>query len=128
MVAFEAVEQVSDSKGRKKVTRSIASDLKSFCEAAYKNLKKDIGSNNGIKAKDQAYLLERVGLPPHEVDLPTSNALDAFGIKRGKVAHSLRIRTDETKSAILNDVKTIAAGLRLFDEAALEVTQQQMAP
>jgi len=60
----------------------------------------------------------QIGVDPEEIDLGTSAALHAYGVKRGDFAHKFKITTKETRSSITNETKQIFDGLQNFDVAA----------
>lgn len=119
LVAFEVVAQFDEVSGRKAIRKEVVSRLNDFVVIASKNHLKEIGNNHGIKRKDQNKIFIPVGLEPEEIDLPTANALDSYGEKRGRFAHLAKIQVTDTRSSIETEVKTIADGLLFYDKAFL---------
>ncbi|WP_334312322.1 HEPN domain-containing protein [Cognatishimia sp. SS12] len=117
LVASEAMLQVDKEVARRKIRSTAASDLVGFASEAYTNLTRDIKSNHGVTTADQRKLLLQVGIDPEEVDLNVSAALNAFGTKRGNIAHKFKIQTSETRSSVLAETDQIFEGLLNFDKA-----------
>ena len=126
LVTSEAVSQVDFEVSRKKITREVAGSLESFAVAARNNFEKDIKSNHGVKADNQKNLLVRIGFDPEQIDLPTFAALDAFGTKRGQIAHKVKMTTTDTRSSIIAEVRAIYSGLLHFDRAAVQALKLRM--
>jgi hypothetical protein len=110
LITFETVAQFDEKTPRKQIRADVVKHLNKFVNIASKNHEATIKSNNGIKLKDQNALLLPVGLDPLEVDIATANGLDSFGLKRGSVAHKLKIQTTETKSSVLSESQTLFKG------------------
>lgn len=119
LIASEAILQVDDV-ARRKIKASMAINLIGFASAAVQNLTLDVKGNHGVTTKDQRKLLLQIGVDPEEVDLSVSAALNAFGIKRGAIAHKFKIKTNETRSSILSETEQIFDGLLNIDLAACE--------
>ncbi|MBY6069529.1 hypothetical protein KUW17_22525 [Leisingera aquaemixtae] len=117
LVAFETVAQFSEDSSRKAIKRSVVENLNSFVAIAKRNHTNDVGDNHGIKIKDQKKILLSVGIDPEEVDAVTASVMDAFGTKRGGVAHTSKITTSETRSSAVREVETILSGLKSYDDA-----------
>tara|TARA_R110002072_G_scaffold141463_1_gene286749 strand:+ start:1161 stop:1790 length:630 start_codon:yes stop_codon:yes gene_type:complete len=126
VVVFETIAQFNVDDSRKRIRSDVVKNLSKFVNLANRNHRSVIDSNNGIKKKDQQKLLLPLGLDPEEVDLQTSAHLDAFGVKRGAVAHKAKIVTNDTKSSVLADTKNICDGLKLFDRAACRAVATSM--
>ncbi|WP_172332545.1 HEPN domain-containing protein [Mangrovicoccus sp. HB161399] len=117
LVAFETVAQFSEETSRKSIRKEVVENLNTFVAIAKRNYLRDVKDNHGIKIKDQKKILLSVGIDPEEVDTVTASAMDAFGEKRGGVAHTSRITTSETRSSAVHEVETILSGLRNYDRA-----------
>lgn len=126
LVASEAMLQVDDAIARRKIKSSVATDLLGFASSAVSNLTLDIQSNHGVTTADQKKLLLQIGIDPEEVDLTVSAALNAFGTKRGYIAHKVKMKTSETRSSVLSETKQILNGLIAFDTAACQQLQEGM--
>ncbi|HHJ18819.1 MAG TPA: hypothetical protein ENJ84_03155 [Gammaproteobacteria bacterium] len=127
LVASEAMQQVDDDVARRKIKSSVGSDLLSFASSAVSNLTLDIQANHGITTADQRKLLLQIGVDPEEVDLTVSAALNAFGTKRGSIAHKVKMKTTETRSSVLSETEQIRIGLIAFDAAACRQLHEGMA-
>lgn len=126
LVASEAMQQVDDDVARRKIKSSVATDLLGFASSAVANLTLDIQANHGVTTADQRKLLLQIGVDPEEVDLTVSAALNAFGTKRGSIAHKVKMKTTETRSSVLSETKQIRTGLIAFDAAACLQLQEGM--
>lgn len=126
LVASEAMLQVDDDVARRKIKSSVATNLLGFASNAVSNLTLDIQSNHGVTTADQRKLLLQIGVDPEEVDLTVSAALNAFGTKRGSIAHKVKIRTSETRSSVLSETEQILRGLLSFDAAACTQLREGM--
>ncbi len=127
LVASEAMQQVNDDVARRKIKSSVASDLLGFASSAVSNLTRDIQANHGVTTADQRKLLLSIGVDPEGVHLEVSAALNAFGTKRGSIAHKFKVKTSETRSSVLSETKQILAGLIAFDAAACLQLKEGMA-
>lgn len=127
IVASEAILQIDDAVARRKIKSSLASDLLSFASSAVSNLTLDINANHGITTADQRKLLLQIGVDPEKVDLTVSAALNAFGTKRGSIAHKVKIQTSETRSSVLSETEQILSGLLKIDSAACSQLSESMA-
>ena len=127
LVASEAMLQVDDATARRKIKSSLASDLLGFASGAVSNLTRDIKANHGVTSADQKKLLLQIGVDPEEVDLAVSAALNAFGTKRGSIAHKFKMKTSETRSSVLSETKQIFNGLISIDAAACLQLKEGMA-
>ncbi|WP_297338844.1 HEPN domain-containing protein [Pseudophaeobacter sp.] len=119
LIVFETISQFDENSTRATIKRKVVENLNDFVAVARKNHKNDIAGNHGVKLKDQKKVLLSVGLDPIEIDSVTASALDAFGTKRGKFAHTAKITTTETRSSATSEVDTILLGLKNFDEAVV---------
>ena len=126
LVASEAIFQVDDKIGRKKIKSSMATNLVGFASSAVSNLTRDVQANHGVTTADQRKLLMQIGVDPEEVDLAVSAALNAFGTKRGSIAHKVKMKTTETRSSILSETDQILKGLLSFDAAACNQLNEGM--
>lgn len=127
LVASEAMQQVDDNVARRKIRLSMASDLLGFASSAVANLTLDVIANHGVTTADQRKLLLQIGVDPEEVDLTVSAALNAFGTKRGTIAHKVKMKTSETRSSVLSETQQILNGLLAFDAAACFQLREGMA-
>ena len=105
----------------------MATDLLGFASSAVSNLTLDIQANHGVTTADQKKLLLQIGVDPEQVDLTVSAALNAFGTKRGSIAHKVKMKTSETRSSVLSETEQILVGLLTFDAAACLQLQEGMA-
>jgi len=121
LIAFETIAQLDDNDSRKKIQSNVVKQLEAFVNIAKKHHLHAIRSNNGIKHKDQRALLLPVGIDPMDVDAVTAAALDAFGTKRGGVAHQVKIQTSETRSSVLTETRTLLFGLENYDREACRI-------
>lgn len=126
LVASEAMQQVDDDIARRKIRASMASDLLGFASSAVSNLTLDIQANHGVTTADQKKLLLQIGVDPEQVDLNVSAALNAFGTKRGSIAHKVKMKTAETRSSVLSETEQIKKGLLTFDAAACSQLREGM--
>lgn len=126
MIASEVVAQIDEDTPRKKIKADVASDLQQFANCAKVNHVQSIKDNNGIRTANLKHILTPIGVDAEECDLPTANALNAFGVKRGSIAHSFVIQTAETKSSVQGEVETIFKGLLNFDRRACECLAEGM--
>lgn len=125
LIVFETVAQFDENTPRKKIRADVVKDLSAFVNIARAHHSSKIAANNGIKLADQKALFLPVGFDPEEIDSVTANALDTFGIKRGGIAHRVKIKTQETKSSALADTQSILLGLKSFDEEACRVVKEK---
>ncbi|KGM86637.1 hypothetical protein rosmuc_02930 [Roseovarius mucosus DSM 17069] len=126
LVTSEAMHQVEGDVARRKIKSSMASDLLGFASSAVANLTLDIQANHGVTTADQRKLLLQIGIDPEQVDLTVSAALNAFGTKRGSIAHKVKMKTSETRSSVLSETTQILTGLLAFDAAACLQLQEGM--
>lgn len=126
LIIFETVAQFDENTPRKKIRSDVVKDLSKFVNIAKKNHVSQIGKNNGIKTKDQKALLLPIGIDPEDADLVTFSSLDAFGSKRGGIAHKVKITTEETRSSVTTAVNGIFLGLKNFDEIACQTLDNKM--
>ncbi|WP_155908250.1 HEPN domain-containing protein [Asticcacaulis sp. YBE204] len=118
MTAYETIAQLEENNARKKISSDVASNFSTFANLAKVNLHKQIEKNHGVRKENQRSLLVPIGIEPDDIDPLTSNALDAYGVKRGDIAHKVIITRKETKSSIIGEIKIIKDGLIEFDKAA----------
>lgn len=126
LVVFETIAQLDDEIPRKQIRSEVVRKLGDFVNIAKKNHEGIITANNGIKLKDQKALFLPVGLDPEEIDSVTAVSLDAFGTKRGGVAHRLKAQTQETKSSVLTETQTLLNGIVNFDREACKIVRGKM--
>lgn len=126
LVTSEAMLQVDVDVARRKIKSALTSDLLGFATSAVANLTRDIEANHGITTANQRKLLLQIGVDPEAVDLTVSAALNAFGTKRGSIAHKVKMQTSETRSSVLSETKQILDGLRSIDFAACSLLSERM--
>lgn len=126
LITHETFAQLDEDTPRRSISVNITKNLSSFLEIAKTNHHGIVNSNNGIKLKDQRKLLLPAGLNPEEIDLATANALDAFGTKRGAIAHTFKIQIADTKSSASSEVNNILNGLKSTDDAAVDLLRSHM--
>lgn len=126
LVASEAMLQVDADVARRKIKFNVGYDLLNFASQSVSNLTVDARANNGVTTADQKKLLLQIGIDPEFVDLSVSAALNAFGTKRGSIAHKVKITTSETKSSVLSETEQILTGLRNIDIAACAQLHERM--
>lgn len=122
LVATCVVDKISDS-GRKKITSSVAQNLELFLNEAVNTFEITITNNNGITLKDQAKLLLPIGVDLSVEDLPLSQDLNAFGKKRGDVAHHFQAQSEDTLSDIKSRLNQIETSLEALDLLIIENSQ-----
>lgn len=118
MTAYETIAQIDDNISRRRITLDVAQNFQTFVNQARVNINNQVDRNHGVRIQNQKQMLQPIGVDPEETDLATANALDAFGSKRGEIAHTFRIHRVETRSSAENEVRTIFRGLRFFDVEA----------
>ncbi len=118
LVASEAMQQADESISRRKIKASAARDLLGFAKSAVSNMHIDVQGNHGITSADQQKLMLPIGVDPDGEHLDVFAALNAFGVKRGAIAHKLRIKTEATKSSVLSETDEILRGLARIDADA----------
>ena len=126
LIVSEAMQQADDDIARRKIKASMAADLLDFASKAVSNLTLDIQANHGVTTSDQKKLFLQIGIDPEEVDLAVSTALNAFGTKRGSIAHKVKMQTSETRSSVLSETTQILTGLLAFDDAACLQLRESM--
>jgi len=126
MTAWETIAQVDDDIKRKKIKLEVANNFKTFANASKINLHKQIEDNHGIRKVNLRDLLVPIGVDPEIVDMATFAALDALGLKRGHIAHKVKIQREETRSSIIGEVNTILEGLKNYDREACICIEKRM--
>lgn len=126
LIVFETVAQFDKNTPRKQIRANVVSNLSKFVNVAKNNHVGTINGNNGVKLRDQRAVLLPVGIDPEEADSVTAASLDAFGVKRGGIAHKFKIRTEETRSSAVSTVRALSAGVLGFDSAAVLAVQTRM--
>ncbi len=125
LIVFETIAQADNNLQRTKIKANVVTKLQDFVNTAKKNHDVVINNNNGIKLKDQKALLLPIGVDPEEVDIITANALDAYGAKRGVLAHKHKMQTAETKSSVLTSTGNLLKGLMIYDEEICDVMNKK---
>ncbi len=120
MMICETIAQLDDGNSRIKIKAEVAKNFSTFAHLAKVNLDKQILKNHGIRLENQKSLLLSIGVDPMESDSSTASALDGFGVKRGNIAHKVKINTEETRKSILSDINVMRDGLLEFDKSACE--------
>jgi hypothetical protein len=126
LIVFETVAQFDKTTPRKAIKSEVVKKLNQFINLARVNHSNLVSSNNGIKGKDQKALFLPLGIDPEDVDPVTYAALDAFGVKRGGIAHKFKTQTSDTKSSMLQITETIFIGLESLDQEACLVLANHM--
>ncbi len=123
LISSGLLDDISIGKAKKKVKQDLFHDIEIFAGEALTQFYNIIKNNNGIKKANQLSLLLPIGVDPESTDSATLAALDAFGTKRGDVAHKAKIVKEHTLSEIDGDLTSILAGLKLFDQASCNALQ-----
>lgn len=92
--------------------------VKSRIDKLYTNFFATVSNNNGIKEKDLKKLLPIIGVDMSLVDDTLWSQLDAYGTKRGQIAHTTQKqvrRFEEEKNSINNIIKTLEELDKLFE-------------
>lgn len=126
LVASGIVDEVEEKKANRKIVEKTFRSIADFSDTAYNNFLKLIDDNHGVKKENQKKLLLPIGLDPEQIDLATMAALDAFGTRRGGIAHKFKIEREHSLSQIQNEINQITLGLVNFDEAACEALKTGM--
>jgi hypothetical protein len=121
LVVFETIAQFDKNSSRKAIRADVVKKLDQFVNLAKSNHSVQVFNNNGVKGKDQNALFFPLGIDPEEVDAITYAALDAFGAKRGGIAHKFKTQTTDTKSSVLQTTEIIFKGLVSLDQQACAV-------
>lgn len=75
----------------------------------------EMSGNNGIKSKDQNAITGPLGFKIHDFDPILSQNLNAYGTKRGEIAHAYQIKQKQPKAGHLATVSNIERLLTNFD-------------
>lgn len=126
LISSGVLEEINAGKQKKKITQDVFKNIDVFSLEAYNQFVAKVATNHGIKRDNQLNLFLPIGVNPDEVDFATVAALDAFGAKRGEIAHKAKITKIHTLSEILTDLETIAKGLRALDTAAQDALKVRM--
>lgn len=126
MISAGLVDEVKQERSNRKILDKTMRDIADFSIQAYNGFRSIISSNNGITKKDQENLFFPIGLNPSKIDSATMSALDAFGQKRGGIAHKFIIEREDTLSAVNAELDTIFKGLKSYDEAACATLDEKM--
>lgn len=118
LISSGLLDDISIGKAKKKVKQDLFHNIEIFATEALTQFHSVINNNNGIKKANQLSLLLPIGVDPESTDFATLAALDAFGTKRGDVAHKAKIAKAHTLSEIDSDLNSILNGLKLFDQAS----------
>jgi hypothetical protein len=117
MVSAKIIDDLPE-KGRKRVSTDLVVNIDEFSKEAFNRYKSILKSNNGITTKDQMAVLLPIGVDPENTDLVLMQAMHNFGAKRGEVAHSFKVRRNDTLADVWASVNTIANLLVGYDQAA----------
>lgn len=128
LIVFETIAQFDKQSSRKAIKSEVVKKLDQFVNVARVNHSNHVSNNNGVKGKDQKALFFPLGIDPEDVDAATYAALDAFGTKRGGIAHKFKTQTSDTRSSVLQVTETILNGLLNLDEQACLVLSNHMVP
>ena len=120
LVSSTLLDEVSVGKAKKRATQDVFNNIDVFAAEALTRFHMLVKGNNGIKRNDQLSLFLPIGVDPEQADSATLAAMDAFGTKRGDIAHKAKITKTHTLSEIESDIATIVSGLKMFDQAACE--------
>ncbi len=118
LIAAQVLEARAGGKGSRKIGSELVRNLDEFSKQAYNSFIDVIKNNNGIKPDNLRTLFLPIGVDPFEVDTALVNAMDAFGTKRGGIAHKFAIRRENTLGDIQNDVDNIGRDIESLDKAA----------
>jgi hypothetical protein len=125
LISAKLVEDVSE-KSKLKLTSELSSNIEEFSKEAYNRYYAVVKANNGIIKKDQKKILVPVGVDPESVDVALMNTLDAFGAKRGDVAHKFKVARTDTLTAVQTDLTTIMSGITVYDQAVCKALKHRM--
>jgi hypothetical protein len=125
LIASKVISDVSD-KANRKLSAELASNIEIFSSEAFNRYRDIVNTNNGVTIRDLNQLLIPVGVDPSNTDVALMNTLDAFGKTRGDFAHKFTAQKLYTPTAALNDVRTIAEGIKVFDQAVCRNLRLQM--
>ena len=126
LISSGILDEVSDGKGKKKISGNVFRNLDQFSSIAYSKYLEVIEGNHGIKKSNLMDLFLPLGVNPEIVDISTVAILESFGQKRGDIAHKAKISKTHTLSEIDSDLKQIVEGLRNFDAAACGSLRSRM--
>ena len=126
LISSGILEDKIEGRSKYKIGKDLCTNIDVFSEKAFNSFRNLIENNHGIRKSNQMNLLLPIGVNPEVVDSATMAALDSFGLKRGKVAHKLKIEKVHTLSEIDGDLKTILAGLQIYDDAANDAIRMRM--
>lgn len=113
-------------KGKIKISSDISSNLEEFSKEAFTRYRSVVTSNNGIVERDQRKILLPIGVDPASVDVALRNSLDAFGVKRGELAHKFKVKREDTLTSVETDLNGIAAGIIAYDQAVCDALKSRM--
>ncbi len=115
LIATTVVDKISDT-ARKKVSKDLAKDMSLFAIDSVSRYVQSLNNNHGITSENQNNLLLPIGINIEIVDIGLSQNLNAFGRKRGAIAHSFVVKREETLSDVDVSIKTISRDLIQLDE------------
>lgn len=93
---------------------------------AIRNHRAAIKGNNGIKTSDQQKLFLPIGFDIGGFDHVLSQKLNAYGERRGSIAHSFQINEQLPKAALQSEINLIKRLIKPFDEAADGLVQNSV--
>lgn len=79
-----------------------------------------LDKNHGIRAKSLHELLWPIGIDIERFDAQLYGALDAYGRRRGAVAHKIGAQISDTRSSLFSELTSISTLLKRLDEEACE--------
>lgn len=125
LIASKLVDDVSE-RSKSKLTSELSSNIEVFSKEAFNRYHDVVKSNNGIVKRDQQKIFVPIGVVPEAVDLVLMNSLNAFGAKRGDVAHKFRVQRTETLTSVETDLANIVRGLIAYDQAVCDALKNRM--
>ena len=125
LISSKIVDDISQ-KSKLKLTSELSSNVDIFSKEAFNRYHSIIVSNNGIIKKDQKNILVPIGVDPESVDIFLMNILQAFGARRGEVAHKFRVQRTETLTAVETELTTIVKNIIAYDQAVCDALKLRM--
>lgn len=128
LVALVSAKIIDDlpEKSRKKISSDLVGNIEEFSKEAFNRYRSIVVGNNGITIKDQAAVFLPIGVDPEITDFVLMQAMNSFGAKRGEVAHSFKVRRNDTLADVMASVNTIENLLSGYDLAACKCISARM--
>lgn len=120
LISTSVVEKISQ-KSKKKISADLASNLEVFAGEAVSAYFSSLTSNHGVTSNDQKNLFLPLGIDLEAFDIGLSQNLNALGRQRGVVAHSFKLKREDTLSAVQSRLQNILTDLQALDSEACQV-------